>query len=319
MRFVSTTGTFRPMAPDPMRSRWQSIVHRFRFVGFAALLVAAWHAGRSGSAIEAMLVAAAFVAASLAVVASRRRLDRRVAALVDLFARAERGDFTGELSAAADEPHDWLAALGRAYDHLRRELAPLVLRDPLTGCLNRRGFEQELARATARASRHGTDLALLAVDIDHFKRTNDGYGHLVGDLVLRDVGAILRHAARAGDVVARLGGDEFVLTLPDTDGEEAGVVAERITDAVRCHVFHTSRGDVRVTLSVGIAAEQVQHAGTEASLRARADEAMYVAKRLGRDRVMLWAPGIRSRTTPPYVPLADVVDRHHGSDAHHPR
>ena len=302
-----------------MRSRWQSLVHRFRFVGFDALLLAAWHAGRSGSVVESALVVAAFVAAAVAVVTSRRRFDARVAMLVDLFSRAERGDFTGELPSSAEEPHDALAVLGRAYDHLRRELAPLVLRDPLTGCLNRRGFEQELARATARASRHGNDLALLAIDVDHFKRTNDSYGHLVGDLVLRDVGMLLRRAARAGDVVARLGGDEFVLTLPETDGEEAGVVAERITEMVRRHVFRTSRGEVRVTLSVGIAAEQVLHAGIDASLRARADEAMYVAKRLGRDRVVLWAPGIRSRTTPPYVPLADVVDRNHGSDAHRSR
>ncbi len=319
MRFVRKTGTFHRPTIILMRSHRQSLVYRFRFAGFAALLLVAWHAGRSGSLLEGALVAAAFVMATFAMLASRRRFEGRVTMLVDLFSRAEQGDFTGELPASAEEPQDWLASLGRAYDHLRRELAPLVLRDPLTGCLNRRGFEQELARATARASRQGSDLALLAIDVDHFKRTNDGYGHLVGDLVLREVGALLLRAARAGDVVARLGGDEFVLTLPETDGEEAGVVAERITDAVRRHVFRTSRGEVRVTLSVGIAAEQVLQSGIDASLRARADEAMYVAKRLGRDRVVLWAPGIRSRTTPPYVPLADVADRHHGSDAHRSR
>lgn len=299
-----------------MRSHSQSFVYRFRFAGFAALLLAAWHAGRSGSVVEGVLVAVAFGLSAVAMMSSRRRFERRVAMLVDLFSRAERGDFTGELPVSAEEPRDWLAALGRAYEHLRRELAPLVLRDPLTRCLNRRGFEQELARATARASRHGSDLALLAIDVDHFKRTNDGYGHLVGDVVLREVGALLLRAARAGDVVARLGGDEFVVTLPETDGEEAGVVAERITDAVRRHAFSTTRGEVRVTLSIGIAAEQVLQSGIDASLRARADEALYVAKRLGRDRVVMWAPGIRSRTTPPYVPLADVADRHHGSDAH---
>lgn len=297
-----------------MRTRWPRLLHRSSALWYAALLAAAWHAGRSGSWVEATITLLAFGIAASLVVAERRRFDRRLAHLVDLFARAERGDFSADLQTEPGEPHDALALLGRAYDHLRRELAPLVLTDPLTGCMNRRGFEQELTRAAARAARNETDLALLALDVDHFKRANDGYGHLAGDAVLREVGALLRHAARAGDVVARLGGDEFVLVLPDCDSEEAGVVAERVTELMRGHVFRTSRGDVRVTLSVGIATEAVHQPAVAASLRARADEALYVAKRLGRDRVVLWAPGISSRATPPYVTLVSVLEPHREPD-----
>src|SRR4029453_16437734 len=142
------------------------------------------------------------------------------------------------------------------------------------------------------------DISLLAIDIDRFKEINDTLGHLAGDAVLRDVGSVLTRSSRAGDVVARIGGDEFVVLLPGADGETAGVVAERVLDSVRSHSFHTARGVQPVALSIGIGAEHLPDADGVSALRARADEALYVAKRLGRNRVVMWAPGIRSNATP---------------------
>jgi len=113
--------------------------------------------------------------------------------------------------------------------------------------------------------------------------------------------------------VGRVGGDELVVLLPGADLEAAGVVAERIADVVRAHHFITRRGRERVTVSVGIAAEHVRDPYVAHALRARADEALYVAKRLGRDRVVLWAPGIRSQETPPQTFVAVEQDAPHRS------
>jgi len=99
-----------------------------------------------------------------------------------------------------------------------------------------------------------------------------------------------------------VGGEEFVMLLPHTDGESAGVVAERLLELVRAHRCDVLRDEQRLTVSIGIATEQVVDDAVASALRARADEALYVAKRLGRDRVVMWASGIRSHTTPAWVP-----------------
>ena len=230
--------------------------------------------------------------------------NQRLAALVDLFGSAQQGDFARAFVEEHGREPDRITMLGRAYNHLRGDLANLVMTDPVSGCLNSRGLDQVLHRSLASAARAGgADIALLAIDIDRFKEINDTLGHLAGDAVLRDLGTVLTNCSRAGDVVARIGGDEFVVLLPGADGETAGVVAERVVDAVRTHVFHTARGTQPVAVSIGIAAEQMPAADGVAALRARADEALYVAKRLGRNRVVMWAPGIRSHATPPtWVP-----------------
>jgi diguanylate cyclase (GGDEF)-like protein len=186
-------------------------------------------------------------------------------------------------------------------------LSRAVESDPATGCLNRRGFARALEDALANACVHRSDVALLALDLDFFKQINDRYGHNVGDLVLSDVAATLAETVGNEGVVARLGGEEFTVLLPGADAEDAGVMAERMLANVRTGCCASLAPGSFVTMSIGIAAERVSSMNDGAALRARADEALYMAKREGRDRVLLWAPGVRSLATPAAAMAAIVT------------
>jgi diguanylate cyclase (GGDEF)-like protein len=273
-------------------------------VGYIAMLGVAVSRGYHVEWAEQLCGLAIYLLVALNSLVLTASANRRLAALVDLFGRAQRGDFSLTFVEERGREPDGITMLGRAYNLMRSELATMVLADALTGCFNRRGFEQVLREVIFDAGQRNGDVALLAIDIDHFKAINDSVGHLAGDTVLRELVALLAQASRAGDVVGRVGGEEFVMLLPGADGETAGVVAERVMSIVRAHAFRTARGRVKVTVSVGIAAEQVTDAYITSALRARADEALYLAKRLGRDRVVMWAPGIRSNATPPW---SDIV------------
>lgn len=242
---------------------------------------------------EEMWTLAIFALGSIVVAASQRSLGRRLEALARLFGRAEEGDFTDAYDEDADQLPDAVTHVGRGYNRVRGQLASMVLTDPLTGCVNRRGFDQALARETARTTRAGSELALLAIDVDHFKMVNDTMGHLAGDAVLRQIGALLLHAARAGDVVARTGGEEFTLVLPDTSAAGAYQLAARLCDAIRQHAFNAGSGTTRLTVSIGVAASDAELTGSAhdvgETLKSRADQALYAAKRGGRDRVRAWA------------------------------
>ena len=270
-------------------------------VGYGLLLFAGWERGMGIGWSEQAWMVGIFVLVALNGMALHASANRRLAMLVDLFASAQRGDFSRTFIDEKGREPDGITTLGHSYNHLRSELATMVHTDPLTGCLNRRGFDQMMGHAVSAASRRGGEMSLLAIDIDHFKAINDTVGHLGGDAVLRELVEIISRSSRGGDVVARVGGEEFVVLLPDADNEMAGVVAERVLQSVRAHGFRTIRGRQRVTVSIGIASEQVTDANIGGSMRARADEALYVAKRLGRDRVVMWAPGIRSNATPPWT------------------
>jgi diguanylate cyclase (GGDEF)-like protein len=280
------------------------LVHASQFYfgrGQAYLVVAATSAGYlglvfagapRGSGIDwtgATLSLAIFVVASTLFVEQYATVRRRLSRLVTLFERAEDGDFSHEYDVSADRRPDVVTVVGHAYNRLRARLEGMILTDSLTGCLNRRGFDQALAREMARSSRTGGEIALLAIDLDHFKRLNDRLGHLAGDAILRDLGALLRHAVRAGDVVARTGGEEFTLILPHTSPEGGFQLATRLCERIRDRAFQVEGKSLKITVSVGVAAASgaaVNHDGHQ--LKLRADQALYAAKRLGRDRALTW-------------------------------
>jgi diguanylate cyclase (GGDEF)-like protein len=161
--------------------------------------------------------------------------------------------------------------------------------DPLTGLLNRRYFNELSEKETTRARRHRLSFAVLMLDIDHFKRINDTFGHPVGDLVIKTLAQVCNKALRPNDILARYGGEEFILTLPHTDEEGARVVAERIRQATQEIELAAPNDQVRFTVSIGISI-YTEDLPFE-RLVGRADEALYKAKEGGRNRVITFPFG----------------------------
>jgi two-component system cell cycle response regulator len=166
-------------------------------------------------------------------------------------------------------------------------LEQLAQTDPLTQLLNRRALSERITAEMERALRYDSSLALLMVDLDHFKSVNDTWGHLVGDDVLRDMAALLRELVRENDLVARYGGEEFVIMLPETDDAGADGFAERVRASVKAHPFAARPGEepIRLTTSIGVATFPAARIETVEDLFAFADAALYRAKTDGRDRV----------------------------------
>ncbi len=169
-----------------------------------------------------------------------------------------------------------------------RRLDDLSRRDAMTGLLNRGAIEQALADSLQRARSHGSGLALLVLDVDHFKRINDHHGHPVGDAVLVALADALRHAVRTGDVVARAGGEEFWILASDVDGAKAYELAERIRLAITMASPRAAESRLHVTASIGVA---LYRGGGETArdIIVRADRALYAAKAAGRDQVAMAA------------------------------
>ncbi len=194
---------------------------------------------------------------------------------------------------AAETALQTLAAqAGIAVDNVlvHREAQRLSITDPLTGLWNFRYLSMTLARAPAPASRFDRPLAVLMMDLDHFKSVNDTYGHARGDAVLRELAGRLAEQIREVDTLARYGGEEFVLVLPETSLEGAARLAERVCASVRREPFGGDGADgevpLPVTVSVGVAGFP-HHGASAATLMRAADEALYVAKHEGRDRFVL--------------------------------
>jgi diguanylate cyclase (GGDEF)-like protein/putative nucleotidyltransferase with HDIG domain len=192
---------------------------------------------------------------------------------------------------------DWAATMGTLASAVvlvsiaRERLMALVsnltdaaLRDPLTGLLNRRGFEAAFDLELERARRAGQPLSVIVGDLDTFKALNDTYGHGAGDEALRRVGRTLEAGKRSWDTAARVGGEEFALIAPDTDEHGAYILAERLRTAIERHF--AAAGPCAQTMSFGIACHPL-HGETGAALLIAADQALYAAKRLGRNRSVI--------------------------------
>jgi diguanylate cyclase (GGDEF)-like protein len=156
------------------------------------------------------------------------------------------------------------------------ELETLVDVDPLSGLLNRRGFERELRRSIAYVERYGAQAVLIYLDLDDFKQVNDTFGHLAGDSVIGHVASLLRMHVRASDVVGRIGGDEFAIVLWNLDASTATLKGAVLEDLVRTHPCEVMGELMSVGLSVGVAA--IHPKDTPAIALDRADRAMYLRK-----------------------------------------
>ncbi|MET8151343.1 diguanylate cyclase [Actinoplanes sp. NPDC049668] len=226
------------------------------------------------------------------VAGSGRDLEVRVSALNDRAGRSigwalvarditERSRQRRELERVNNQLREQL----RTIELLRADLAEQAIRDHLTGLHNRRYLMNALAAAVEHASNDGTPLALALVDLDHFKRVNDQYGHAAGDAVLVELARTLSRALGDGEVVARHGGEEFVLLLPGATAAEAVARLDALRQAVRDHALIFGGATIVTTFSAGVTV----YTGLEspATLLQAADDALYAAKQGGRDRVVL--------------------------------
>lgn len=212
---------------------------------------------------------------------------------------------THQLLQANAELEQRVQARTAELERANAALARLAHHDPLTGLLNRRGFDERIAAALSSARRRQTPLCLMTVDADHFKQVNDRFGHDVGDQVLQTISQVLRKRLREVDIVARIGGEEFVVVLPDTGGLGANSVAAALVNAMA----HTEMPTVgTVTISCGVAEMKIDRETPESALR-RADEALYRAKQTGRNRhCMADDPDARRACEPAKAPeLAEIA------------
>lgn len=162
-------------------------------------------------------------------------------------------------------------------------------RDALTTVSNRRYFMERLEQEFAYARRHRSILSIMMIDVDYFKRVNDEHGHGVGDEVLRNVGRSLHDAVRTEDVVARYGGDEFIILCRGEDEAQTEQFGDRLRNSIRGRDILVDGEHFHLTLSLGVATFGDNDPGSMMELIARADSALYAAKRLGRDRVHRWS------------------------------
>lgn len=266
---------------DQAYARSDGVVRRALLVGLAVAIFAAllsWLLARrlsedlQGLARAAARVKARKQAASIPLLGSSREVHQLSHAMTDM---------TERLLRANEEMEEQVLLRTRQLEEANAELDRQARTDPLTGLLNRRGFDSQIEFALALASRHMRPLSVATLDVDHFKRINDVYGHAVGDAVLQRIAHLLRERLRESDVVARVGGEEFVALLPDTDSAGAREVAQSLIDWVNA----TPDPDVgRLTLSAGVASLRGPQ-DTRSALLQRSDAALYVSKQTGRNRV----------------------------------
>jgi len=214
-----------------------------------------------------------------------REVVREIASLVR---------FASDRDGRVRELNERLAALESANLDLlvkNSALSEISARDSLTGLYNRWYVMEKIDSEMNRSLRHGSPVSLIMMDIDHFKRVNDSFGHSAGDRVLRSVGQVLRDSCRVYDVAGRYGGEEFCIVLPETKVGNTTVVAERIRERLAASRFDVGEESVVVTASIGIAgieSIEAEDGLSPLSLIDRADQALYSAKHHGRNRVEMW-------------------------------
>lgn len=164
------------------------------------------------------------------------------------------------------------------------QLEHLASTDSLTGVANRREFMQRTEQEIARVLRNNNDLCLLSMDLDHFKKVNDKYGHQVGDEVLKSVISVCEQVLRPGDLLGRVGGEEFAVLLPETEFRQARGVAERLRSAIEAHQTHSNDVTVQCTVSIGLAEFDAKQDSLKELLK-KSDDQLYQAKHNGRNRV----------------------------------
>ena len=266
----------------------------------ARTLVELLQLGRNAIPDAVVLDLAQSGAGALAVVKRlKEQTGRRHLSVVAVTAGADAGERIAALQSGADDvlsapvlPAELVLRLtvsARVRSHVDglidevARLNELSLTDALTGVPNRRSFQDRLVDEFRRAQRYDDPLALVLLDIDHFKTINDTFGHPEGDVVLREVAGRLRHCVRETDFIARYGGEEFALLLPKTMLGGALTVAERVRSDLAGLAFH----DQRVTASLGISIYPNQAITSADALVRTADDALYTAKREGRNKVAL--------------------------------
>lgn len=230
-----------------------------------------------------------------------RRRQKSFVYLILLTANSQKQQIVEGLTAGADDyltkpfhAGELLArvGVGRRFAALYRDietknqlLEELARTDPLTGLQNRRAVEEWATRQLNGAVRYGFPLWIAIIDLDHFKKVNDTYGHQAGDLVLRQVAEIIKDNTRSSNLCGRLGGEEFVIVFSQVNFDGAGTALERLRAKLQCEKFEFEGTTLDVTASFGVAGFQGKEAPEFAELLRRADEALYRAKQKGRNRV----------------------------------
>ena len=184
-------------------------------------------------------------------------------------------------------------ALQLSRIHLYQQVESMAVTDTLTGLFVRRYFTERAQEELARAKRHGLSCTLLMADLDHFKQKNDTYGHLVGDVILREVAQLLKRNMREIDLIARYGGEEFILLLVETTVDQAMPITERLRQLVEIHPIRAYDELLSQTISVGVAAVPGDAQELEALIE-RSDQALYAAKRAGRNTIVRYSDKLAS-------------------------